>query len=66
MVLLEDVFLGDKAEHETETLEQQDRRIEEEKEAKMKENVEEAVQRMDAWESAWKFHWSLAERDFWQ
>jgi hypothetical protein len=32
----------------------------------MKENVEEAVQRMDAWESAWKFHWSLAERDFWQ
>jgi hypothetical protein len=31
MVLLEDVFLGDKAEHETDTLEQQDRRIEEEK-----------------------------------
>jgi hypothetical protein len=30
----------------------------------MKENVKETVQRIDDWESAWKFHWSLVERDF--
>ena len=55
LYLLEDIFLGDKAEHEAKTLEQQDRRIEEEEEVKMEENVEEAVQRIDDWERAWKF-----------
>jgi hypothetical protein len=48
---------------EPETLEQHDRRIKEEEANEMREATDEAAPRIDDWENAWKFYWSLVDGD---
>lgn len=61
--MLADLLTNAKA--KSATFEEQDRRIEEEEEAKMKESVDEALRRIDEQERVRKFHWSLVARNFW-